>query len=153
MHSGRSRRSARRAGAAAPEEGAESPDPLTRELEELVSAKRHGDAVEHFHSSIGVPVELVAEMRSTPEFTRMEAVAHTLVYDCLLAEATTHDLVRSVEVPTLVLDSEASTENLTGWAAAVASLLPRGRHLSLEGQWRTVPDDTLALVLVAFFRD
>ena len=59
----------------------------------------------------------------------------------------------SVEVPTLVLDSEASTENLTGWAADVASLLPRGSHRSLEGQWHTVPDDTLAPELVGFLRN
>jgi pimeloyl-ACP methyl ester carboxylesterase len=134
------------------EEGVETPDPLTQELEELVGAGRNGEAVEHFHRSIGVPDEFVAGMRSTPEFAKMEAVAHTLVYDCVLSDSTTRELLGSVEVPTLVLDSEGSTENLTGWAASVASLLPRGIHRSLEGEWHTVADDVLAPVLVEFYR-
>jgi len=41
---------------------AERPDPLTNELATLVSERRNGDAVEHFHRSIGVPAEFVAEI-------------------------------------------------------------------------------------------
>jgi hypothetical protein len=133
------------------EEGAQTPDPLTTEIQELVGAGHNGDAVEHFHRSIGVPAEFVADMRSTPEFRKMEAVAHTLVYDCILSDTTSRDLLGSVEVPTLVLDSEGSTENLTGWADSVANVLPQGLHRSLAGEWHTVPDDVLAPVLVEFY--
>jgi hypothetical protein len=53
------------------------PRPLTAELAELVGAGRNGEAVEHFHQSIGVPPELIADMRGTPEWAKMESVAHT----------------------------------------------------------------------------
>jgi pimeloyl-ACP methyl ester carboxylesterase len=135
------------------DDAAERPDPLIKELADLVGARRKGDAVEHFHRSIGVPGEFVASMRSTPEWTRMESVAHTLVYDCMISDATTSELLRSVEVPTLVLDSAGSTDDLTGWAATVAHRLPRARHRSLEGEWHSVPDEILAPVLVEFFHE
>jgi pimeloyl-ACP methyl ester carboxylesterase len=130
---------------------AERPDPLTKELAELVGAGRNGDAVEHFHRSIGVPAEFVGSMRSTPEWAQMESIADTLVYDCTISDTTTSILLRSVEVPTLVLDSEGSSDNLTGWAATVARQLPRGSHRSLAGEWHSVPDETLAPVLLEFF--
>ena len=91
-------------------------------------------------------------MRSMPEWATMEAIAHTLVYDCMISDTTTTGLFRAVEVPTLVLDSEGSTDNLTGWAATVASQLPHGSHRSLAGEWHSVPDELLAPVLLEFFQ-
>jgi hypothetical protein len=135
------------------EERAEVPDPLTAELAGLVGAGRRDDAVEHFHKSIGVSPEFIAEMRGTSAWSKMESVAHTLVYDCMISDATTSGMLGSVAVPTLVLDSEGSSDDLTGSAASVASQLPRGRHRSLAGEWHSVPDDILAPVLVEFFRE
>jgi pimeloyl-ACP methyl ester carboxylesterase len=134
------------------DQDAVKPDPLTGELAELIAAGKSGDAVEHFHLSIGVPAEFIDDMRSTPPWAKMKSVAHTLVYDCMLSDATTSTLLRSVAVPTLVLDSEGSSDNLTGWAASVARQLPRGTHRSLAGEWHSVPDEILAPVLVEFFR-
>jgi pimeloyl-ACP methyl ester carboxylesterase len=135
------------------DEGAGTPQSdLTSELAELVAAGRNGDAVEHFHRSIGVPAEFVEPMRSTPEWAKMEAIAHTLVYDCAISDTTTSSLLRAVAVPTLVLDSEGSTDNLTSWAAAVAAALPQGSHRSLAGEWHSVPDEVLAPALLEFFR-
>jgi pimeloyl-ACP methyl ester carboxylesterase len=135
------------------DDGAEPPESnLTAELAELVGAGRNGDAVEHFNRSIGVPPEFVTDMRSAPEWARMEAIAPTLVYDCTISDTTTPGLLRSVEVPTLVLDSMGSSDDLTGWAASVAAQLPRGTHRSLAGEWHTVPDATLALALIEFLQ-
>ena len=135
------------------DDGARPPgSDLTTELAELVGAGRNGDAVEHFHHSIGVPAEFVGSMRSTPEWAKMESVAHTLVYDCTISDTTTSTLLGSVEVSTLVLDSEGSSDNLTGWAATVAGQLPQGSHRSLSGKWHSVPDAVLAPVLLEFFR-
>ena len=61
-------------------------------------------------------------------------------------------LLGSVQITTLVLDSMGSSGNLTGWAATVANKLPHGSHRSLAGEWHTVPDETLAPVLIEFFR-
>jgi pimeloyl-ACP methyl ester carboxylesterase len=125
---------------------------FTREIAELVRAGRGGEAVEYLHQGIGVPAEFLADMRSTPEWAKMESVAHTLVYDCVISDSTTPALLRAVEAPALVLDSTGSSDDLTGWAATVARQLQRGSHRSLAGEWHTVPDEVLAPVLAEFFR-
>jgi len=125
---------------------------LIAELAELVAAGRCGAAVEYFLTSIGVPDEIVAEMRENESWSAMEAVAHTLVYDCMVSEATSLQLLASVSVPTLVLDSEASSDDLTGMAATVAKAMPNSSHRSLVGEWHGVPDDVLAPVLTEYFK-
>ena len=52
----------------------------------------------------------------------LEAVAHTLVYDCMISDATSLELLMSVTAPVRVIDSEGSTGDLTGWVAAVSPL-------------------------------
>ncbi len=125
---------------------------LTAELAELVAAGRLGDAVEHFQTAIGVPAEFLDGMRETPSWSALQAVAHTLVYDCMISDATSLELVASVTAPTLVLDSEGTTGPLTGWAAAIVDALPDGTHRSLAGEWHGVSDDNLVPVLAEFFR-
>lgn len=124
---------------------------FTAELAELVAAGRRDAAVEHFLTSVGVPGETVAGMRDTQSWAAMEAVAHTLVYDSLISEATPYQLLASVTVPTLVLDSEGSSDDLTGMAATVAKGMPNATHRSLAGTWHGVADDVLAPVLIEFF--
>ena len=80
----------------------------------------------------------------------LEAVAPTLVYDCLISNATTTELLAKVPTPTLVLDSQGSSDDLTGWAARVAGALPDARHLSLPGAWHGVPVEVLAPVVLDF---
>ncbi|HEY3143266.1 MAG TPA: alpha/beta hydrolase [Acidimicrobiales bacterium] len=123
---------------------------FTAELAELIAAGRPGDAVERFQTGIGVPPEMVAGMRQAPFWPALEAIAPTLIYDCTISAATTLDDVAAVKAPALVIDSEASSENLTGWAAAVVDALPNGTHRSLVGQWHSVPDEDLAPVLTEF---
>lgn len=134
------------------DDDAESPDPTTQRLIDLVDAGRRSDAVELFHESIGVPSEFIAQFRATPDWQKMVSIAHTLAYDCLISEATTPTMLRSVEAPTLVLDSQGSTDDLTGWAASVADQLPQGSHRSLPGEWHGVADDVLAPALIDFFQ-
>lgn len=133
------------------QEPGSTPDPLTEQLAGLVAQGRFSDAVEHFHLSIGVPNEYVAQMRGTESFARMTAIARTLVYDCRLSEATSAALLASVRVPTLVLDSQGSTDDLTGWAASVARQLPCATHRSLPGQWHNVDSELLAATLMECF--
>jgi hypothetical protein len=129
-------------------------DPRTSQvatLADLVAAGRRDAAVEHFMTSIGVPADVIAGMRGGPTWTAMEAVAPTLVYDSMISEATSSQVLSSVSVPTLVLDSEGSSDDLTGMAATVASAMPNASHRSLPGEWHGVPDHILAPVLIEFF--
>jgi len=89
----------------------------------------------------------------TPDvWATLEAVAHTLVYDSKLSDATSLQLLRSVTVPTLVLDSQSSGEVLTGMSAAVVEALPNSTHRSLPGEWHGVPDEALFPALIEFFQ-
>jgi len=134
-----------------PRQTATGQSAFTAELAELVAAGRRRDAVEFFHRGIGVPEEVMAQM--TPAvWAALEAVAHTLVYDCRISDTTSLELVRSVKAPTLVLDSQGSGGELTGMAATVMEALPNGAYHSLAGGWHGVPDEVLAPVLVEFFR-
>jgi pimeloyl-ACP methyl ester carboxylesterase len=119
------------------------------EIAELVSSGRRAAAVDRFLTSIGVPPEVIAEM--APVRPALEAVAHTLVYDCEISNATTFELLRYVRTPTLVLDSQGSSDDLTGGTAAIAEALPNGTRRSLTGQWHGVQDEDLAPVLTEFF--
>lgn len=122
---------------------------FTNEIADLVAAGARGTAVDYFLISIGVPGEVIAEM--APMRPALEAVAHTLVYDCEISNATTFELLDSVQTPTLVLDSGGSSDYLTGGMAAIADALPNGTRRSLPGEWHGVADEDLAPVLTAFF--
>ena len=125
---------------------------FTTELAELVAAGRRRDAVAYFHRGIGVPDEVMEQM-TPPVWAALEAVAHTLVYDCVISDAMSLGRVRSVTAPTLVIDSKGSGGELTGMAATVAEALPRSTYRSLTGAWHGVPGDDLAPVLTEFFQD
>ncbi|MBA2307739.1 MAG: hypothetical protein H0W01_00160 [Pseudonocardiales bacterium] len=125
---------------------------LRVELAGLVAAGRLGDAAERFQRAIGVPDEFLDGMPGTPSWSALEAVAHTLVYDCRISDATSLKLVASVTAPTLVLDSEGTSGPLTSWAGDIVNALPNGTHRSLAGEWHGVPDETLAPVLTEFFQ-
>jgi pimeloyl-ACP methyl ester carboxylesterase len=131
--------------------GASGPSPYTTELARLVAAGRRREAVDYFHRTVvGVPEEILAQM--PPEtWTVLEAVAPTLVYDGVLSDGATPALLKAVPVPTLVIDSAGSTDDLTGMAATVAGDLPFGTHRSLAGGWHGVPDEVLAPALREFF--
>lgn len=115
-----------------------------------LDARSGADAVEFFLTGIGVPDDLLVGMRGTPHWDAMVSVAHTLVYDSRLSEATGTALLRRVTTPALVLDSTGSSDDLTGMAAAVAALLPRATARSLPGGWHGVAAETLAPVLTGF---
>jgi pimeloyl-ACP methyl ester carboxylesterase len=133
-----------------PDDADPRPSELTTKLTALAAEGRRAEMVEVFHESIGVPAEIIDEMRSSPAWAYLVSAAPTLVHDCMLADATTSALLRAADVPTLVLDSAGSTDNLTGWAASAARQLPRGGHRSLPGEWHGVADEVLAPVLIEF---
>jgi pimeloyl-ACP methyl ester carboxylesterase len=122
---------------------------FTLELAELVAAGRRWDAVDYFLRGTGVPPEYIDQM-TPPSRRALEAIAHTLVYDCVISDATSLELVRSVTVPTLVAASAGTTGELPGWAATVVEALPNGAHRSLAGEWHGVPVEDLAPVVTEF---
>ena len=127
------------------------PDPLGSVLAELIAAGRNGDAVVHFHTSIGVPDELVAGLRDAPYWPLIEAAAPTLVYDTMITESMTAEKLAAITTPALVVNSVDSDDDLRSWSAGVADALPNARHLPMRGEWHGVANDDLAPVLTEFF--
>jgi hypothetical protein len=129
----------------------ESQAAFTADLRAHLEQEGNDAALAFFLGSI-LPPAMVEEMRGGPEWVAMAAVADTLVHDCLLSQATSMATLAAVDVPTLVLDSDGSTDDLTGMAATVASNIPHAEHHSLPGGWHGVDDDALATALRTFLR-
>jgi pimeloyl-ACP methyl ester carboxylesterase len=129
------------------------PGDLAGHLAELVSAGRRGDAVELYQTkAVGIPEEMIAQMRHAPFRPGLESIAHTLVYDAIICGdlSLPTGLAASVMTPTLVISGEQSSPYLTAAARAVAQLLPGARLCSLAGQGHDISPDATAPVLTEF---
>jgi pimeloyl-ACP methyl ester carboxylesterase len=137
-------------------------DPLTADyvthIEELVAAGRRGDAVVYFLThGVGLPAPAVEQIRMSPGWPSMEAMAHTITYDNLVlgdAMGGSPDPLRrwaTLQTPTLVIDGGASPAWIRNSARTLAQTLPKAEATTLEGQDHGAASEALAPVLAAFF--
>ncbi|WP_427895992.1 alpha/beta fold hydrolase [Kribbella sp. GL6] len=130
------------------------PERYVERLEEYVAAGNPGGAAELFMvEAVGQPREMVEQIRQTPMWAGLEAMAPTLVYDGLQMRdsAVPVELLASIEVPTLGLYSNASPEWLQRSVRETAAALPQGTAEGRDGTFHTVPPETLAAVLADYF--
>jgi pimeloyl-ACP methyl ester carboxylesterase len=110
------------------------PTDLPERLAELVAQGRRGDAVALFQTEgIGLPPEVVVQIRQSPMFPALEAMAQSNVYDATLARALavpTADMA-AVTTPALVLSGAGTWPLLRESARAIAGLLPNAEHREL----------------------
>lgn len=126
---------------------------LAPQLAELISAGRRGDAVELFQTEgVGIPAQVVAQMRNAPFRPALEKMAHTLVYESTILSALPGGLVASVRIPTLVIDAANGPDVMHHAAQSLAEALPDSRYRSLEGQTHDIVPPVLGPVLDEFFR-
>ncbi len=128
-----------------------SPSGISGEVAKLVITGRRGEAYEHWLRGIGVPAEMIAEMRESPIWPALEATAHTLIYDSLIPGSIPPDRLAAISAPTLVLGSEGSGDPLRKWARGVAEALPNASTRFLPGTWHGVSAEHLAPALTEFF--
>jgi len=124
------------------------------QLDETLAAGKRGEAVGLFMSLLGVPAEQLAEMAHYPMWPMWEAVAPTIAYDAAaLGEEAAVPIQKAaqISVPTLIMNGDTSYPFMAESAAALASAMPHGQHLTLEGQTHEVSIEALAPVLVDFF--
>jgi pimeloyl-ACP methyl ester carboxylesterase len=129
------------------------PANLADQLAELVSAGRRGDAVELYQTkAVGIPEDVVAQLRHAPFRPGLEAIAHTLAYDATIIgdRSLPTELITSVTAPTLVISGEQSPPFLRAAAQAVAQALPNGRLNSLPGQGHDISPEATAPVMAEF---
>ena len=135
-------------------DGPQLPPDYQEHVTSLVAAARFGEVVEYFMTSaVGLPAEAVGQMRKSPAWPGLEALAPTLVYDglLLLDPSLPAGLLAGITVPALVLDSTGSAPWLRNAAQATARALPNARHRSLDGTFHQLPPKVLAPALAAFF--
>jgi pimeloyl-ACP methyl ester carboxylesterase len=127
-------------------------------LRALVADGRRAEAVEYFWSvAMLMPDEVIAQLRSTPMWPGLLALAHTLPYDGevmgdhMSGRPLPAEWATRLTMPTLVIDGAESPPPLRDAVAAVAALLPHATRRTLDGQGHGAPAEVLAPVLEAFF--
>jgi pimeloyl-ACP methyl ester carboxylesterase len=129
------------------------PDDYARRLSQMLAEGRRGDMVELFFTeAVGLPMEFVAQLRSSPYWGSMENLAPTLIYDAALMGdfSMPAERIASVSAPTLVIDGGV-TPWLHNTAEAVARTLPNARRAALEGQPHNVAPEAITPLLIEYF--
>jgi len=130
------------------------PKDMAAQLANLVASGRRGDAVELFQTEmVGIPEQVVVQMRNAPFRPALEATAHTLVYEASIVGDLTLpiDRLKSIESPTLVIYGGDSPAFMGEGAKALAKALPTGHVRALGGQSHDIVPAALAPVLLEFF--
>lgn len=150
-----------------------APHDYVEQLRAAIEAGCPGDAVEVFMTkALLIPPEFVVQMRSAPmsesfgdsdgmkppEWSDMEKVAHTLVYDGIImgdmmsGKPLPPEKWSTNSAPTLVITGGNSEPFFHDGAKALVDNLPNAKHRILEGQDHAVSPAALAPVLVEFFQ-
>ncbi len=121
-------------------------------LAELIAQGRRGDAVEYFQSEmVGIPEEVVVQMRHAPFRPALEAMAHTLVYEATIVGDGSLPVEQARAVPTPALVVAGGTNPFMCRAAeALAGALPGSRARILEGQNHDIQPEVLGPALAEF---
>jgi pimeloyl-ACP methyl ester carboxylesterase len=134
------------------------PDDYLPKLQGMVAADRRSDAIRLFlRQGVGVPAVFVAMMRIMPAWSKLRAVAPTIIYDAAIVndyrkgEPLPSDRWTSVTMPTLVAAGGKSPEWMRNAMRELAEVLD-AEHQTLEGQTHIVKPEALAPVLVDFFQ-
>jgi pimeloyl-ACP methyl ester carboxylesterase len=129
------------------------------QLAAFLAADQRGEAVAVFLRFVGVPDEMLADMRQMPMWQTLEAVAPTLAYDAAALGADRRvptARASTVAVPTLIMDGSATYDVMPFMRVTAEDLtnaIPHAQHRILEGQRHDVDAKVLAPVLAAFFSE
>jgi hypothetical protein len=126
------------------------------QLRDLLAQGRRGDAVALFFTVVGMPEEMIAEMRRGPGWAALEDLAPTLAYDSeVMGDVATGgavpvELAERVTAPTLVIAGGAGPDWMIDVGRQVADTVADGELRVLDGQEHVVPPDILAPVVEDF---
>jgi hypothetical protein len=126
----------------------------SRELAAMLAAGRHGDAMAGSWWT-GMPEDMIDDLRGTPRWAVLEAMAPTLAYDSALIGDQDGGLVAvtlaaRVHAPALVLCGDEGPEWMLDVNRQFARALSIGRLRVLEGEGHVVDPAKLAPVVAEF---
>jgi pimeloyl-ACP methyl ester carboxylesterase len=126
-------------------------------LDELLAADRRDDAITLFMKFVGAPDEVIAQMKASPAWPGMVAMAPTLAYDnAVLGEdrSVPVAIAARIKAITLVMDGGASLGPMPFMrptADKLGKVIPRARRQIVEGQGHDIGAKVLAPLLLKFF--
>lgn len=100
---------------------------LPERLQELVDGGEPEEAVTLFQrEAVGLPEEMLAQIRSSPFFASLVPLAQSVVYDTLLSQAVSNptEAMLNVRVPVTILRGEPTYPFLARAADRLAELMP-----------------------------
>ncbi|MDB5177014.1 MAG: alpha/beta hydrolase [Candidatus Saccharibacteria bacterium] len=123
-----------------------------KELAQLLSQDKRGDAIALFVKSVGVSDKQIAAMERLPMWKGLTAMAHTLAYDTieLMEQYPTTD-IKDITTKTLIMYGTASPSFMDDTAQKLSEVMTNATIHPLEGQVHDVKADVLAPVLAEFF--
>ena len=136
---------------------AESWRTYSAKINELTAADRRADAVEFHLKFVGVPDKTLEEIKASPAWAGMVALAHTIPYDiAVVGEDRMVPAARAVKIQakSLVMDGGASAQimpYMRATAEKIANTIPGGVHKTIDGQSHNVSSKVIAPVLQEFF--
>lgn len=113
-----------------------TPTDLPTRLAHLVEQGRNGEAVTLFQTEgIGLPVDVVAQIRQSPMWPALEAMAQSTVYDATITTtfATPTAEMMAVNMPTLILTGIETWPHLRQVAGVLARHMPHATYRELPG--------------------
>ena len=130
------------------------PENYVEQLDHYVASGDRGDAVAlTLTKAAEVPAEVVDQMRSSPFWPAMEAVAHTLAYDgrvmgnTMSGDPSTLQRWSTLHTPALVIDGGASPAWARDAVARLVEVLPTATRETLDGMTHDVAPEALAPVM------
>ncbi len=108
-------------------------------------------------AAIGMPAEAVAQMRNSPMWPQLEAVAPTIAYDGAITMPTSVGSPlplkkwASIQIPTLVMSGGKSFPFMAEAAQALTEVLPNAQYRHFPDQDHGIKDEVLVPALVKFF--
>jgi pimeloyl-ACP methyl ester carboxylesterase len=125
---------------------------FTAQLRQLLADNQRSSALELWLQGTGMPQEIIAQMRESPEWSTLESLAPTLMYDATLT-ASLPPVARlgNLSTPTLIMVGEQSYDFMANVAQTLCAAIPQARYHQLPGQGHTARPETVTPLLVEFF--
>lgn len=125
-------------------------DQLAADIRTALREGRRGDAVELFQTrAVGIPPEVVAQIRQAPFWPALEQIAPTLEYESIILAADP-GLPERVVVSALVIAGSDSPPSVTQAAKILANRLPDSSLCVLKGQSHDIVADVVGPVVAQF---